>query len=89
MIKLIIIIILKHDSRVDLRQGGSGHVLEGSTGLIGVKIKIKVVVVMVLKLNLGGQLNTRLGLQIGRVNPCQWKDKVVIIIVLKLNLGID
>jgi preprotein translocase subunit SecG len=48
MIKLIIIIIiiLKHDSGVDLRQGGSGHVLGGSNGLTKVKIKIKIVVVI-------------------------------------------
>jgi hypothetical protein len=62
-------------------------VLEGSTGLTEIKIKIKLVVLMVLKLNLGGQLKARLGSQIMKVNPCQWKDKVVIIIVLKPNLG--
>jgi hypothetical protein len=64
-------------------------VLGGSTGLTGIKIKIKVIVLMVLKLNLGGQLRARLGSQIRRVNPCQWKDKVVIIIVSKPNLGIS
>jgi hypothetical protein len=62
-------------------------VLEGSTGLTEIKIKIKLVVLMVLKLNLRGQLKARLGSQIMRVNPCQWKDKVVIIIVSKPNLG--
>ena len=62
---------------------------EGQLGLTWIKIKIKMVVVIVLKSNLECKLKARLGSQIERVNPCQWKDKVVIIIVLKLNSVAD
>ena len=51
-IKMVIIIILKPDLRVDSEQG-PGHMLVGQPELIQVNMKIKMVIIVILKLDLG------------------------------------
>jgi len=48
---MIIIIVLKLESRIDLRQGSS-HVLDGLTQTDPDQYKIKMVIIIVLKLDL-------------------------------------
>jgi len=83
-IKIIIIIVIKLDSRVDAKQNPS-HRSGGSIWLTQVNIRIKVVMIIVLKLDSGFDLGkTRFT---GReVNPSQCKDKNGYYIVLKSNL---
>ena len=72
-IKIIFIIVIKLDSRVDAGQNPS-HKSGGSIRLTQVNIRIKVVMIIVLKLDSGFDLGkTRFT---GReVNPGQCKDK--------------
>ena len=73
MIKMIIIIVLKLNLRVDIRQS-LGHWLRLEWTQIN--IRIKMVIIIVLKSNLGGQSRARPGSRVRlTIDSGQHKDK--------------
>jgi hypothetical protein len=86
-IKIVIIRILKSDSRISL-----GHGLGGSTRVDLGQRTIKVIIIIILKLNLEVDLRQDIFMgregQLGLTQVNIWI-KIIIIIILKPDLGVD